>query len=672
MNSTPPSPSSPERSLEEENAHLRARLELAERALAEFVQTQPEKFLETKALMDVLPTPVLISHDPRCERMTGNRAAFEFLRIPQGSNLSQSAPAGDRPNFTLWAQGKPLAPHELPAQRAAINGETVCGMEMEVRFADSTRAHILCYAHPVRNSEGEIQGSVVVFVDISARKKAEEAMSASELRFRSLFESAPIPVAITLPDGRLLEVNQAYLDMLGYKRDELEALTFMELTHPEDRTATTTDVVEAMMAGRIQHFRSEKRYLHKSGRVVWGDLSVSAVRNPDGTVAYFIAQVQDVTLRKEAEKKLREAVERKDRFLAILSHELRNPLAAMRYAVELEKEHRGDENALPWAKEVLERQVFNLSRMVNDLLDTQRIELGLVELRLKKIPLEPVVRSAFAAVSSIYQEKQQAICVEVAPDLVVEGDEVRLEQVFVNLLHNAVKFTPSRSKIWLDAKRQGEEVLITISDDGAGIPEEMLSRIFEPFLQVDRSLEHSDGGLGLGLAVVRTLVEMHRGHVEVRNHHPDPGVTFSVRLPRVAEPVVQPLPPPGPRVFSRRVRVLVVDDHVDNARGMARILELRNGEVRVAHDGNWGLTEAKAFLPELLILDIGLPGMDGYALATALHKVPQLSQSVFVAVSGYALGKDRERALAAGFDFHFAKPVDLDEVIARAAVMLGC
>ena len=672
MNSTPPSSSSPERSLEEENALLRAKLEQTERALAESLRVQAERLQETAALMDVLPIPVLISHDPECERMSGSRAAFEFLRIPPGANLSQSAPLGERPNFSLWAQGRRLAPEELPAQRAAMRGESVCGMEMEVRFADSTAAHIVSYASPVRDEKGKIQGSVVAFVDITARKKAEEAVAASGVRFRSLFDNAPIPMAITLPDGRLLEVNQAYLDVLGYTREEIDALTFIELTHPEDRAATAIDAVDAMVSGRIQHFRAEKRYLHKSGRVVWGDLSVSVVRNPDGTVAYFIAQVQDVTFRKETERKLWEAVERKDRFLAILSHELRNPLAAMRYAVELAKGNPGENEVFPSAREVLERQVFNLSRMVNDLLDTQRIDLGLVELRLKKIQLEPVVRSALAVVSSIYQEKQQAICVDVASDLVVEGDEVRLEQVFVNLLHNAVKFTPFRSKIWLAAKREGEEVVVTISDDGAGIPEEMLSRIFEPFLQVDRSLEHSDGGLGLGLAVVRTLVQMHRGSVHVKNHHPDPGVTFSVRLPWVAEPVVEPLPLPGPQAFLRRVRVLVVDDHVDNARGMARILELRNGEVRVAHDGNRGLLEAKAFLPEVLILDIGLPGMDGYALAAALRKVPELSQAVFVAVSGYALGKDRERALAAGFNFHFAKPVDFDEVILRAAAMLGC
>ncbi len=667
----PPTPSP--RSQEEEIASLRAQLAETRNALEEARRHQAESTAETQALMDLLPIPVMITRDVDCTRMTGNRAALEFLRLKPGANLSQSAPEGERPGFTLWRNGCRLPPGELPAQRAAA-GEPVSGMEMELRFSESDRFHVLCHSNPIRNKNGAIKGSITAFVDISAQKRAESALMASEERFRKMFLNAPIPVALSLPDGHYVEVNQAYADMLGYSREEILQRTYIELTHPEDRQATTTDVVADMQSGKIQRFRAEKRFLHRSGRIVWGETSVSVIRNRDGSVAYFITQTQDITLRKEAEEKLREAAERKDQFLAILSHELRNPLAAIRHALQLGKESPQDTTLQPWAREVVDRQILQLSRMVSDLLDNKRLDLGLVELRRKPLELAPVLRSAAAAVAAICNEKKQLLQVDAAPALIVEGDAARLEQIFANLLHNAAKFTPEGGEIRLLARREGPEAVLTVADNGPGIPAALLSGVFEPFRQADRSLDHSQGGLGLGLAVVRSLVEIHGGSVSAANNEPSPGATFTVRLPLLPESaaVPEPVRNAGPRKLSRRVRVLVVDDHADNALGMARILSLRNCEVRVAHDGLAGLEAAKDFLPEVLLLDIGLPGLDGYALAAALRAEPSLADALFIAVSGYAQAKDQERARAAGFDFHYGKPIEINDLVAFVGARLGC
>jgi PAS domain S-box-containing protein len=667
----PPTPSP--HSQEEEISSLRAQLVETQRALEEARRQQTESTAEIEELMDLLPIPVMITHDGGCVRMTGNRAALEFLRLKKEDNLSQSAPEGERPGFTLWSHDRRLSPEELPAQRAAA-GEPVSGMEMELRFSESDRFHVLCHSNPIRNKHGELKGSITAFVDISAQKRAESALMASEERFRKMFHHAPIPVAISLPDGHYVEVNQAYADMLGYSREEILQRTFIELTHPEDRQATTTDVVADMQSGKIQRFRAEKRFLHRSGRIVWGETSVSVIRNMDESVAYFITQTQDISLRKEAEEKLREAAERKDQFLAILSHELRNPLAAIRHALQLGKESPQDTTLQPWAREVVDRQTLQLSRMVSDLLDNKRLDLGLVELRREPLELASVLRSAAAAVAAICNEKQHQLRVDAAPALIAEGDAARLEQVFSNLLHNAAKFTPARGEVRLVARREGTEAVLTVTDNGPGIPADMLACVFEPFRQADRSLDHSLGGLGLGLAVVRSLVESHGGSVAAANNTPASGATFTVRLPLLPEtaPVPEQVPATGPRKLSRRVRVLVVDDHADNAQGMARILSLRNCEVRLAHDGLAGLEAAKDFLPEVLLLDIGLPGLDGYALAAALRSEPALANALFIAVSGYAQAKDQERARAAGFDFHYGKPIEINDLMAFIGTRLDC
>lgn len=661
------------RSQEEEILSLRAQLAEARKALEEAQRQQTEGTAEIEVLMDLLPIPVMITNDPGCERMMGNRAALDFLLLKQGDNLSQSAPEGERPEFTLWVNGRQLSPGELPAQRAAA-GEPVSGMEMELRFSESDRFHVLCHSNPIRNKNGELKGSITAFVDISAQKRAESALMASEERFRKMFHNAPIPVALSLPDGHFEEVNQAYADMLGYSREEILRRTFIELTHPADRQATTTDVIADMQSGKIQRFRAEKRFLHQSGRIVWGDTSVSVIRNRDGSVAYFITQTQDITLRKEAEEKLREAADRKDQFLAILSHELRNPLAAIHHALQLGKESPQDTALQPWAREVVDRQILQLSRMVSDLLDNKRLDLGLVELRREPLELAPVLRSAAAAVAAICSEKQHNLQVDAAPGLVVEGDAARLEQIFANLLHNAAKFTPEGGEMRLLARREGAEAVLTVSDNGPGIPTAMLACVFEPFRQADRSLDHSQGGLGLGLAVVRSLVEIHGGSVSAAANQSGQGATFTVRLPLLPESaaVPEPVPSAGPRKLSRRVRVLVVDDHVDNALGMAKILSLRNCEVRLAHDGLAGLEAAKDFMPEVLLLDIGLPGLDGYSLAAALRAEPSLANALFIAVSGYAQAKDQERARAAGFDFHYGKPIEINDLLAFVGTRLGC
>jgi CheY-like chemotaxis protein len=382
----------------------------------------------------------------------------------------------------------------------------------------------------------------------------------------------------------------------------------------------------------------------------------------------------------EAEaRKWAEADARKNEFLAMLGHELRNPLAPIRNAVKIMKQRGLDDPDVCWARDVVDHQVRQLAQLVDDLLEISRVTSGKV--RLQKEPVDVATIVAFAVETSrpTIEAHHHRLSIALPPvPIFVEADSIRMAQALSNLLNNAVKYTKPGGQIRLAAGAEGSEVVFRVRDSGIGISPEMLSKIFELFAQVDHSLDHSQGGLGLGLTLVKSLVEMHGGSVQAQSEGLSRGSEFIVRLPILAEANLRSEPVPGlsapapPRSENTNVRsrrVLVVDDNVTSAQSLAVVLKLEGHDVQVAHDGGLALEAVRSFRPDVVLLDIGLPGMDGYEVARRLRQEPGLAAGIalLVAVTGYAEDEARRRSREAGFDHHLVKPVDPDGVLALLA-----
>jgi signal transduction histidine kinase len=363
-----------------------------------------------------------------------------------------------------------------------------------------------------------------------------------------------------------------------------------------------------------------------------------------------------------ANEALKEADRRKDEFLAMLGHELRNPLSAVRNAVATASL---DDNRRSRALEIARRQTEQLGRLIDDLLDVARITQGRISLRKEPMYLAEILERAIENTKSFIESRGVDLDVSIpASPTRLEADAARLEQVFVNLLANAGKYTERGGRIVIQTMMEPHEVVVSIRDTGIGIAPEMLSRMWNLFAQGDRSLDRSQGGLGVGLTISRRLVELHGGELTARSEGINKGAEFIVRLPALAEPAGDITVSPDPRLPlpSRHARILIVEDNPDAAESLVMILELIGHRVRVVHDGVAGLDAARANPPDLMLIDIGLPGIDGYEVARRIRRDPALKHLVLVALTGYGRDEDKERAIAAGFDYHLVKPVDLSQL----------
>jgi signal transduction histidine kinase len=367
--------------------------------------------------------------------------------------------------------------------------------------------------------------------------------------------------------------------------------------------------------------------------------------------------------RDRAEEALRSADRRKDEFLAMLGHELRNPLSAIANAVRLWSVAGDDHGATELARDVIVRQTGNLSRLVDDLLDVARITEGKIELRKRPVDISEAIRGAVEAAQPFIQERRHELFLSLDTDapIYIDADPTRLEQIMTNLLTNAIKYTRKGGEIRVEARQEGGEAVIKVSDSGVGIAPQMLPHIFELFTQGDRSLDRATGGLGIGLNLCRRLVQLHGGTITASSDGVGRGATFTVRLPIVSgfKPVMLPQPPAQPAPAQRQRRILLVDDNQDTVRALARLLSMRGHEVATAFDGVAALKLANEFQPDFLLLDLGLPGLDGYELARRLRS-GGFARTPIVAISGYAQEGDRARSRDAGFNYHFAKPVDFE------------
>src|SRR5437868_2856535 len=375
---------------------------------------------------------------------------------------------------------------------------------------------------------------------------------------------------------------------------------------------------------------------------------------------------REIARSRQAEEELQDANRRKDEFLAMLSHELRNPLAPIRNAVELMRRVGTHEQRVVMARDVIDRQVTQLARLVDELLDVSRISQGKIVLKKEPVELGKIVAAAVETVRPMIDVREQRLAVEVSPRPVwLLGDFARLSQVVANLLNNASKYTPEGGRIRLAATADHGYATITVEDNGSGIDAERLPRVFELFVQGERGLDRAQGGLGIGLTLVKRLVELHQGRVAAESAGPGKGATFRVTLPSISavrEPHAAPARPEvtSPQVYGRRV--LVVDDNLDAAESTAAFLRLEGHEVKTVGDGTEALASVPVFAPHVIVLDIGLPGLDGYAVARQLRERGDTSHILLVAVTGYGQREDRERAMTSGFDYHFVKPTNPGQI----------
>jgi signal transduction histidine kinase/CheY-like chemotaxis protein len=380
-----------------------------------------------------------------------------------------------------------------------------------------------------------------------------------------------------------------------------------------------------------------------------------------------------------AGRKLAEADARKNEFLAMLGHELRNPLAPIRNAVKVMKQRGSEDPDLCWARDVVDHQVRQMAQLVDDLLEISRVTSGKVRLQKEVVDVATIVAYATETSRPVLEAHHHRLSIALPSDTVyIDADPLRMAQVLSNLLNNAAKYTNTGGQIRLAAANEGAEVVFRVRDNGIGIPPEMLSGIFDLFAQVDHSLDHSQGGLGLGLTLVRSLVEMHDGNVQALSEGLSRGSEFVVRLPILDPSQVHAttrLSEPHPTIQLKEpsqapsLRVLVVDDNVSSAQSLAKVLKLDGHDVQVAHDGQAALESVRQLRPEVVLMDIGLPGMDGYEVARRLREDADLAAGIVLlaAVTGYAEDDARRRSREAGFDHHLVKPVDPDGVLALLA-----
>ncbi|MBA3563261.1 MAG: DUF4118 domain-containing protein [Gammaproteobacteria bacterium] len=498
-------------------------------------------------------------------------------------------------------------------------------------------------------------------------EQAEEHAASARARLKLVADSVPALISYVDADFRYRLNNAAYDAWFGRSPGELEGVHVREAVG-ESAWQKIRPYAEIALSGKFVEYETELPYRDAGTR--WVHVSNSPDIGPDGRVRGFVAHVTDITERKHAELKrqkveqaLREADRRKNDFLAILAHELRNPLAPLRNGLQLLRLAGEDAEAFEQTRGMMERQLEQMVRLIDDLLDVSRITRDRLELRREQMELAAAVQSAVEGCRPFIESCGHELAVTLpAEPVYLHADPMRLAQVIFNLLSNAAKYMNQGGCVRLRAERQGNQAVVSVSDTGIGIQPEHLPRIFEMFSQVDSALERSQGGLGIGLSLARGLIEMHGGTIEARSPGPGQGSEFIVRLPllegqpRVEQPAAEAVEVSGPA--GRRI--LVVDDYRDSADTLATMLELMGHDTRTAHDGLEAVEAAGSFRPDVVLLDIGLPKLNGYEAARRIREQPGGKNIVLVAVTGWGQDEDKRRADEAGFDVHLTKPVAAD------------
>jgi PAS domain S-box-containing protein len=504
------------------------------------------------------------------------------------------------------------------------------------------------------------EGAVDAFVVTKPEGNRIYTLESADRPYRLLVERMQQGALTLFDDGTIAYSNQHMATLLGVAHAQLAGVALDDFVAEDELSAYHS----LLRQGQTGTSSGEIGMCRADGIRLPVYLTINVLPADSGAAIGVL--VTDLTLQKHheqlaaAQEALRAADRRKDEFLATLAHELRGPLAPIINSLAIMKRADIRHPMIEQARSTMERQLEQMTRLVDDLLDISRITSDKLELRAEPVELSSVISQATETCRPAIEKAQQQLSVSLpSAPLYLHGDPVRLAQVFSNLLHNASKYTEARGRISISAAPEGADVVVSVRDTGVGIPAAMLSRVFEPFTQIDRTLESAYGGLGIGLALVRRLVEMHGGSVRARSDGVGQGSEFIVRLPAVTAPATAAREPSTDTSAARTARrILVVDDNQDSAESLALLLELSGHEVRTAHDGVEGVEAAATFRPDVILLDIGLPKLNGYEAARRIREQQGGKQVVLVAVTGWGQEEDRRRSGEAGFDAHMVKPVD--------------
>jgi len=548
-------------------------------------------------------------------------------------------------------------PDDLPRIRDLWADANRTGEPMEFEFRcrrhDGAYRWFLARSVPLKDGSGRVARWVGTVTDIHERREAEEELRRSEERFRQMAEAVPSIFWTAAPDGTITYANPQWLDYTGLTLEENARDWARRVLHPDDYERCVAEWQAALESGTP--YEIEVRNRGRNGEYRWFVTRATPVKDDRGCVLSWFGVTTDIHELKELQTALREADRRKDEFLATLSHELRNPLSPLQTGLELLR--RGGAQDAEKVLAMMKRQVTHLVRLVDDLLEISRITRGKIELRPERLDVADTVKAALETSGPLLEQAGHRVEVNLSSTpLSVRGDPVRLAQILSNLLNNAAKFTPPGGHVWISATREGEHAVLRVRDDGVGIDPQTLDRVFELFAQGSRA----EGGLGIGLALAKRIADLHGGQLEARSAGIGQGSEFIVRLP---------LAPSAPadqdaRVVDSRAaslascRVLVVEDNPDTAEGLRMILQLSGCEVEVRQDGTTALEAVQAFRPSVLLLDLGLPGLDGFEVARQLKQRSELSGLTLIALTGWGHEEHRRLAREAGFDLYLVKPVD--------------
>lgn len=565
-----------------------------------------------------------------------------------------------------WAPSPALVEQIKAASAQAAAGETFRG-ELPYFVAGGIERIVDLTIQPITDDTGRVLFLAPTGTDITDRKRAE----ADRERFVTVIENSTDFIGICDLDGVPFFINRAGLAMVGLEVERAHTTPVREFFFPEDQAKVVDEFFPSVL--ETGHGEIEIRFRHfQTGAARWMAYKVLTLPDAAGRPTAIATVSQDVTERKRLEDDLRglaadlsEADRRKDEFLAVLAHELRNPLAPISNAVQVLRLRADDSDAVRSASEMLERQVVQMTRLVDDLLDVSRITRGRIELRRERVEIAPIVSQAVEATQALYRRVEQELTVTLPSEpILLDADPTRLAQVVGNLLNNACKFTDRGGHIWLSVERDGGEAVVRVRDTGVGIAAEHLPKLFKMFTQIESSLERSRDGLGIGLALVKVLVEMHGGTVDAHSAGVGRGSEFVVRLPIPggADSTQAGTTAGEPRATTGH-RILIVDDNQDGAESLAMLLSFSGHETHVVHDGQEALTAAERLRPDVMLLDIGLPTLNGYEVCRRVRAQPWGKDMLLIAITGWGQNEDRRRSREAGFSAHLIKPVDPDALL---------
>lgn len=541
-------------------------------------------------------------------------------------------------------------------------------VDFRLRRIDGEYRWCIGTGHPRFDSDGAFVGYIGSVLEVHERKEAERELSEREERFRTLADNMSQFAWMADATGRIYWYNQRWYEYTGTTLEEMQRCGWTQLHHPDHIERVGDRIQQSWDTGVPWEDTFPLR--RHDGEFRWFLSRALPIRNAEGTIIRWFGTHTDITQQREFEEALCEADRRKDEFLATLAHELRNPLAPIRTGLEIMRMSADNPSVITDTRETMERQLAHLVALVDDLLDVSRISKGKVKLCHQYIKLSTVFQDALDLCKpTIHHAHHQLHVDQPAEDITLFGDPHRLSQILSNLINNSAKYTPRGGNIWVDAQLDGNEVVIAVKDDGIGIAREQLTQVFEMFAQIPKPDTMGYMGLGIGLSLVKSFVELHGGTIAVASDGEGTGAVFSVRLPVATTPSSEAnirsdqrerKSVTAPTEESRKV--LVVDDNHAAAKAMGLVIRLFGNEVRTAEDGRAAVEAAREFQPDLIIMDIGMPIMDGYAAAREIRAQPWGQEMVLIALTGWGQDEDKQKTKEAGFDQHLVKPVEPDSI----------